>query len=69
MSKFLEIGEILDLPIPKISVVPDKITQVKYKESSKLEILTLFIGIGVVVTITYLIQIQNEKSSHSRNES
>ena len=69
MSKFLEIGEILDLPIPKISVVPDKITQVKYKGSSKLEILTLIIGIGVVVTITYLIQIQNEKSSYSRNES
>ena len=69
MSKFLEIGEILDLPIPKISVVPDKITQVKYKRSSKLEILTLIIGIGVVVTITYLIQIQNEKSSYSRNES
>jgi len=69
MSKFLEIGEIIDFLPPKVEVIAEKIAIPFSVKSERSSALPFLIGIGVIGVIIYLIKKENEKDISPRNQS
>lgn len=69
MSKFLEIGEILDFPTPKVEVVTKKLVAEPVIQSNKKSNILPIIVIAAVATGLVLIVKHYEKSTDTRNKS
>ena len=68
MSKFLEIGEIIDFLPPTVEVIPEKtVIHVPVKPEKK-SVLPLVVGIVVIGVIIYAIKKENEKDISTRNQ-
>ena len=68
MSKFLEIGEIIDFLPPTVEVIPEKtVIQVPVRPEKK-SALPLIVGIVVIGVIIYVIKKENEKDISTRNQ-